>query len=1167
MADMFDAVRNSPEKAGSQTRRGRTRTKASQRPSPTKAPRGRGPAARRICDFCSNNAVGQIMHAARACDWRDGKYPLECTNCADYRARHPVEAAGHVCQVPRKALLYRKYSAHHPARYDQAVSPQTGLPTDEGVCCVRCIADGKTVACDVDPILGYQCSRCKPADMCQLRDGRFMDNKPNLRQGVVKWFRHACDGCAQLAAGRRRGRITQCSWLQDHTTWDRACDRCRSNNLVCLASAIVASMPAAISIPENWRPRSFIALGWAELRPNTVWRKACMNCRRDNNHCRASIANPYSACGRCTAMGLDCVDEEGTAYPIFDLSQVGFGSFLPFTACRRCVEMGRNCDRQRPCDSCTSAGEAHLCDHAFLRTDSGKKRMANCLHGRLYPRPGPLYYLAHGYGANGVNDVKDGSRMEHWIGPLTETYVMPSVSFHEGSLVREVSKQRELLVPRAATPPHAAPGTPLAGKPASELTADDIAAMINEVWTDAFLMNDSEDFVEQQRNAAMKKDMFQFNTPAGTDNPPTAADIAAAINPRPDMRPRHIVTVIPPLPVVRATSSSEDEGADSYEEDGESDDSGSQNSNNGNNNIQNITVFQQAAQSLTAANQLLPQATQQSTASTQSVLVSQEPTQPTAAPNPSVLILHQIMQTLAAQPAAASHQPGLTYQLIMQSVATLAPTSRSVPPAQSIDDDNFMDVDTPRDAKPPIDPALQSWGPPILPYIPFSRPPSISPETDTMPGHAMTLPASPTPTATLDIPDMESADLLEPRFTSFLDAAATTEDWLPASNSAHVAQQTRGASPLQAVPPQIEGRSEQALAIAKGHSPSQQGPARWSQLSPLHESTRTLLGTRHKTGGRLARAPFTLAISYMQRTCPVRDVLHGLPEPEFGSPSEAAGTQPQREMGPSSAPRCGESRLGEGDKEAYMTCGAAVQLSDRCVDTHHDPNHPSLVCDTCAQHSAEMLMDPRHDPLTTTEVLSMRSYLCERCTAYAGSSPEAMLTMCQAGINTVYGRFPKSQDETAVDDDGDVVMTAPDGGNVVFFGKVRPLTGCACGVKIFQTRQCQFHRIDNAEAVLRQVAAVREWRVQTLQQGKCAGCFEPSSEPDDALHEDQQQGENKAAAAVLKSWVCLACGGWVMNQETAGLVDGWQSWFDRQPESLADILEEANGMDIEMTDV
>ncbi|KAM3534765.1 hypothetical protein MY4038_002018 [Beauveria bassiana] len=1098
MASILDAVRDRPENAGPQTRRGRTRTKASQPPSPPKAPRGRGrgrgPPARRICDFCRNDAAGQVMHAARACDWRDGKYPLECTNCADHRALHPVEAAGHVCQVPRKALVYRKYSVHHPTRYDQAVSPQTGLPTDEGVCCVRCIADGNTVACDVDPILGYQCSRCKPADMCQLRDGRFMDNKPNLRQGVVKWFRHACDGCAQLAAGRRRGRTIQCSWLQDHTTWDQPCDRCRSNNLVCLASAIVTSMPAAISIPGNWRPRSFIALGWAELRPNTVWRKACMNCRRDSNHCRASIANPYSACGRCTAMGLDCVDNEGTAYPIFDLSQVGFGSFLPFTACRRCVEMGRNCDRQRPCDSCTNAREAHLCDNAFLRTDSGKKRMANCLHGRLHPRPGPLYYLAHGYGANGVDDVKDGSQMEHWIGPLTETYVMPSVSFHEGSLIREVSRQRESIVPRAATPPHAAPGTLLARKPASELSASDIAAMIHEVWTDAFLMNDLQDFVEEQENAAMKKVMFQFSTPAEADKPPTAADIAAAINPRPDVRPTHIVRVIQPLPVVRATSSSEDEGADSDEEDAESEqseDSGSQDSQNVNNNV----------------------------------------------------------------------------QLIMQSAATLAPPSHSVSPAQRIEDDNPMDVDTPKDVNRPIDPALQSLSPPVLPYVPFSRPPSISPETDTMPGHAMTLSASPAPAAVLDILDLESADLLEPSFTSFLDAAATTEDWLPASNTAHVAQQTHEASPLQTVPPKNEGRSEQVLAITKSNSPSQQDPARWSHLSPLHESTRTLLGTRHNTGGRLARNPFTLAISYLQRTCPVRDVLHSLPEPEFGSQSEASDAQPQRQMDSLGAPRCDESRLGEGDKEAYITCGAAVQLSDRCVDTHHDPNHPSLVCGACARHSAEMLVDPRHDPLTTTEVLSMRSYLCERCTAYAGSSQEAVLTMCEAGINTVFGRFPKSQDENAVDDDGDVVMTAPDGGNVVFFGKVRPLTGCACAVKIFQTRQCQFHRIDNAEAVLRQIAAVREWRVQTLQQGKCAGCFEPRFETDDALQEDQQQGQNEAAAAVLNSWVCLACGGWVMNQETIGLVDGWQSWFDRQPASFANILEEANGMDFEMTDV
>ncbi|KAF5554867.1 hypothetical protein FMEXI_1845 [Fusarium mexicanum] len=36
--------------------------------------------------------------------------------------------------------------------------------------------------------------------------------------------------------------------------------------------------------------------------------------------------------------------------------------------------------------------------------------------------PGPLYYLALGYGSGGVNDFKDGRRLEHWIGPAAPVY-------------------------------------------------------------------------------------------------------------------------------------------------------------------------------------------------------------------------------------------------------------------------------------------------------------------------------------------------------------------------------------------------------------------------------------------------------------------------------------------------------------------------------------------------------------------------------------------------------------------------------------------------------------------------------------------------------------------------------------------------------------------------
>lgn len=1144
------------------------------------------------------------MHARRPCDWQDGTHPLECTNCADHRARNPVAAAGHICSVPRKPLMYRKYSTYHPARYDQAISPISGLPTDTGVCCVKCAADGKAASCDVDPILAYQCSSCKPADMCRLSDNRVMDRKPRVRQGFVKWFRHACDGCVLLAAGRRRGLRNQCSWLADRTTWNQPCTRSRDNNLLCLSSALVASMPANISIPDNWRPHSFLALGWAELRPNTAWRKACMNCRRDRAHCRASIAHPLSACGRCTTMGLDCADCEGTAYPIFDLSQVGFGRFMPFTACRHCVEMGRNCDKQRPCDSCTNAGEAHLCDNAFLRTEAGKQRMINCLHGRLQPPPGPLYYLALGYGANGVDDVKDGSRMEHWIGPITEVYSEPTISFHPGTLMREVTKQRELLIPRS-TPPHAAPGTPLAGKPTSQLTANDIAAMIVQVWPDAFLMNTLPDFADHQGTAARIKSLYRFDPPAGTDVPPTAADIAEAATPN-DLGTASIARVIEALPVVVSPAAVADAAADANaqsEESEEYEESGGSEDGNSGNGFQMVRLPLSTMYSQVAANQSVLGYAQPSTATSQTEMWNQQmngtpPSQLEAAPLPANLIFQHIMQSLP-DPRAASLRADQVHQQLMQTVATMAP----------IGEYGAMDVDAEEDI--PIDPALQPCSPPspppASPYVSSSPLPDIPLETNSMPGHAMTLPASYT---TLDVPNIYTVDLLDPQYTSFLDAPAATAEWLPASNISHVQQQVDaplspitsflrdaearpawpleddttnvtqqmyGPNPFQAMPLQVEEHNQRGLAAISSQSAGQQGPARWRHLNPLQESTRRLLGERDNTGDRVARKPFTLSTNQLERDCPVRDVLHSLPEPISEDQSEDIVVQIHRAANAQADLRCDENGFGGGNYSAYLSCGAAVSASDRCADMHHHHNHPSLVCNSCAQQSAQALVDPRHNPLTTAEVLGMRSYLCDKCTAVAGSSPQAMLDMCEAGINTVYGRFPKpSPENLAADEGGDAIMTmtAQDGGEVKFLGKARPLTGCSCGTKLFQTRQCQFHRIDNAEAVLHQVAVVREWRIQTLQEGKCAGCFEYRSAADVPMQGgdenaqqarlQQQAAGSSASPAALKSWVCLACGGWVMNQvgsvEMSGLVNGWQSWFNPQPASLADHVR-----DIEMS--
>ncbi|KAJ6780379.1 hypothetical protein PWT90_03523 [Aphanocladium album] len=1145
------------------------------------------PAAAPLCHFCESDPIGRAMHAQRACDWQDGVYPLECSNCADYRGLNPGTAASHACRVPRRSgRLWRKYSQHHPARYEDAWDPNLDRPGGEaGLACTKCIVEGRRDACDVDPLLGYQCSHCRATDSCRLLSGRAMEPKPNLRQGVAKWFRHACDSCAVLAGKRHGVRLPQCSWLVDRTAWGEACCRCRDNNLACLGSAVVAGLPDAVTIPQSWIPRSHIALGWAELRRNTGWRSACTNCLRDNNHCRASIAHPLSACGRCTVMGLDCVDCRGTAYPIFDLSQVGFGNFLPFASCRRCVEMGRKCDRQRPCDSCTAAGEAHLCDNAFLKTAAGKRRMANCIHGRLDPPPGPLYYLAIGYGANGVNDVKDGSQLEHWIGPAFEAHTMDSPFYHVRAVTAVASRLRLARMPNSV-PPHAAPGTPLATLSTSQLTADHISGMISQAWPDAYLLNSVPSFASDQYHAGLSKSAQLFLGRAGSDDPPSATELAQAVNPDPNPAPVHILRVIIALPVVDSPQVAVEAAADQGSSDDTDDTDETDGSDGGNNHAGQFTTMPQPTAHSAAAGQQsgqfsFPQVAPQFPAPQQLVPSSQPP----AAPVPHPLMFPQ---TMTAQPPPLPSQSALRFPRatailsmfghLLQQPNQGAP--HGTPESRNVDTDlnNASDI--------PVDPALQVWNPPspppVLPFNPLgSPPPPISLDTSTMPGHAMMLPAVPTEIG-LDMPDLYNTDLLDPSLTSFLDdaqdlaAAEADMSWLYPQSVADEGQQqqqqqqTFGVNPFAPLPLALE--QQQQMPVEQ--TDRDEEPARWRYLNPLHGFTRELLANRDSAAENLPRKPFTLGISYLKDTCVVKDKLHDILEPTAEDPNKRADMQKQVEDDPEGGPRCAESGFDEsGDGTGmYLACGNAAHTSDRCASNQHFDDIPIIVCDGCAQHSSQIIVDPRYRPLTAAEVLSMRAYLCRGCSTKAGASVEAILSMCEAGINKVYGLSPNDSGSTESDNGEDV--RARDGGRITFFKHARPMTGCSCGVKMFRTRQCQFHRIEHAEAVLNQVAAVQEWRIQTEQQGKCAGCFEDRSAADMAMRGSnllqQQAVQSQMSAEELSSWVCLACGGWVMNQagsaEKPKLVAGWESWFSPQPTSLTAVPED-DDMDVEMTDV
>ncbi|KAK1252895.1 hypothetical protein MKX08_004082 [Trichoderma sp. CBMAI-0020] len=426
------------------------------------------PVALRRCEFCYRDPIGKQMCKQRYCDYTKGWKGnfIECSNCADYRSQNP--GSEHRCKPPLVNNVWRKYGVADPMDY----RPPT---------CDQCLNSRMANQCNVDSTLGYGCTLTKACrdGKCTV-NGQEMEARPNPRVDAARWLRAECQVCQNRT---KRGATAGCSWLRDRSTWDQACTYCQTNNLTCLSGGRVVAHPQRLTLPSTWAVKlQLFDKGFVECRRINPERRYCKRCWEDGHeHCRADAGAYFYSCNRCTQLGVDCIDaEDDTSYPLFDLARVGIGGFMPFVECKCCRDAGRNCDLQRPCDSCVKHGDE--CD-AWVR-DTAK----HCIKGRLDPPPGPLYYLALGYGAGGVDDPKDGSAIEHWVGPATSIYSIPE-SQNRNFIATMGVQLRAMLSPPGA-PPHgdAAQGGRVSGR-ASEITREQIEAWIKERWPLAVPMN------------------------------------------------------------------------------------------------------------------------------------------------------------------------------------------------------------------------------------------------------------------------------------------------------------------------------------------------------------------------------------------------------------------------------------------------------------------------------------------------------------------------------------------------------------------------------------------------------------------------------------------------------------------------------------------------------
>ncbi|RSL41249.1 hypothetical protein CEP54_015882 [Fusarium duplospermum] len=431
------------------------------------------------CEFCSNHQVGKDMYAQGGeCNFEilpgraETVHYLECQNCADYRLMHP--GLEHVCVVNGNKYEHKRYALTAPVKY----------PADS--VCKRCILFGFEQSCDVDPILGYKCSNCRLDYACAVGDLVLPTRRPFKPIPVQSWYRHACDRCRAHAVddGKIDG-FEKCSWLDNRNEWKNGigCSRCFREGMACIDSGNLVQPNPAVMPPENWSIDEGYKITWnlADILKQTSWRKPCDACVLSNVKCQVHLGRTNYACERCSQIGVGCVSdlgEERTYWPLYSLSQVGFGPHMPFAACKNCRVNDRPCDRQRPCDSCVINGENTECDSH----DRSKKQ-------NTLPRPevgnlGPLYYLAMGFGGGGVNSIKIGTEPEDWIGPWAQRYAVDNFE-KDGPERYEVilNAHEHFRPPPPAKPPNSAQGGLLLVKQNPQnVSRSELREMIKGMW-------------------------------------------------------------------------------------------------------------------------------------------------------------------------------------------------------------------------------------------------------------------------------------------------------------------------------------------------------------------------------------------------------------------------------------------------------------------------------------------------------------------------------------------------------------------------------------------------------------------------------------------------------------------------------------------------------------
>ncbi|KAF4342198.1 hypothetical protein FBEOM_3840 [Fusarium beomiforme] len=1008
-----------------------------------------------ICEFCAKDPEGQKRFAAKPiCDWKQIKnygpevYRVECSHCADYRSQTKNSATiasehDHMCRVqgPKHLLdfKYKKYGIDDPH-------------SDPYESCGACINRNWQAICDVDTILGYHCSYCRKHGSCRVGGGVIPLKRPNKLKDRP-WFRHPCDRCLLLHKTPGPTRADDgCSWVNDRREWEngQACTRCQQDGTPCLDLGTLVTPQTRQVLPSTWNIRPKFELDEREKKKETVknkerfkkaiwheyaevttrstpWRKMCEACQDAKGpvYCLVMWKQPDHACERCTQFGIDCVVKGGDGrrkYPIYDLSRVGFGQFTPF----------------------------------LIKPD----------------RPGALYYLALGYGQSGINDIKDGRQVEHWVGPVAPVYGLSDMKDGPEHYRRIADFHRTLRPPANVVPPNGLSGL-LQDRSVKDITGHDLGNLIAQSWENPRVPKDMHAYritwsnlchtqdrrmaqagIEIHLAAAPKTarvfegapvliDIERIQDPTGVEfgpQIPYAQQIQS--NQVPMVQPVYGNTGQPTLyaqPQQQPIQQSQFQGAQPDHED----------------------LFQQM---------LYIQSQQQQIQKTQ-FLAGQsqyENTGPVLDTQPEQAQQVQQNQILAGEPEYEYN--GYGEQPFFNGDDTNLPLLE------------VNDVDDGQQAPPT---GLQTQG----------KPPNLSPTIQGI----------------LKLADKEG---------------------LRTYNRSRVHQGERwrntktfdvNAKPLrQRMPSGI--RVPKSASIKTAFNPflgftlgPDQKPcfkektksSRWKVFNPLegidmdewHQAKSE--EPRNKFQTRL----FSVINGQTDQHVPSRDVLSDVPCKQRGERTERYCAEP----GEGGIGYCGSWNTNERDQ---ATCQS---LAHRNTTPGYFP-----VCNDCTQSSVKDLFNHGHAPITESELLSMRAYLCNDCAGHMSSSSQNAAQYRTFGAQRIYGIAADREHYRSISNPNNDPPKA-----VKFISNSEAPTGCSCANRMLGTALCRFHRLYYAEEALKQSALMQEWRLSRFKKAVCPSCL--AQKPLEEVN--LSANISGFVTGVPAAWACLNCNDWVANEQ------------------------------------